>query len=123
MRRTFSSSFRDMTYNYHLKQQLLMCEVGLNQILAGNLRLIYRLKRLSSNSYTRKSTILEKKLSVREIEKFCHKKNNKTNFFEDYVNVVHSTKKRNKLLKVNIILFFVIISLFSFFVLFIYIKE
>ena len=29
---TFSSSFRDMTYNYYLKQPMPMCEVRLNQI-------------------------------------------------------------------------------------------
>ena len=40
MRITFSSSFRDMTYKYYLKQTLPMCEVRLNQILAKNLRFI-----------------------------------------------------------------------------------
>ena len=52
----FSSSFRDMTINYRLKQQSPMCEVRLNQILAKNPRLIYRLNRLTSNPYTRKYT-------------------------------------------------------------------
>ena len=56
MRITFSSSLSDMTNNYHLKQQLPMCKVRLNQLLAENLRLKYRLKILSSISYTRKST-------------------------------------------------------------------
>ena len=56
MRITFDSSFRDMTYNYYLKQQLSMCEVRLNQILAKNPRFIYRLNRFSSNPYTRKYT-------------------------------------------------------------------
>ena len=36
MRITFSNSFRDMTSNYHLKQQLPLFEVRLNQILAKN---------------------------------------------------------------------------------------
>ena len=43
MRITFSSSFGVLRYNYYLKQQLPMCEVRLNQILAKNPRLIYRL--------------------------------------------------------------------------------
>ena len=34
-----------MTYDYYLKQPLPMCEVKLNQILAKNLRLKYRLKK------------------------------------------------------------------------------
>ena len=53
---TFSSSFRDMTYDYYLKQTLPMCESKLNQILAKNPRLIYRINSCSSNPYTRKNT-------------------------------------------------------------------
>ena len=56
MRITFSSSFRDMTYNYYLKQPLQMCEINLNQILAKNPGLIYLLNRSSNNPYIRKST-------------------------------------------------------------------
>ena len=53
---TFSSSFRDMTYDYYLKQQLPMIEIRLNQILAKNPRLIYRLSRFLGNPYVRKFT-------------------------------------------------------------------
>ena len=56
MRTTFSSSFRDMTYDYYLKQPLPMCEIRLNQILAKNPRLIYRLVRYSIYPNTRKYT-------------------------------------------------------------------
>ena len=41
MRITFSSSFRDMSHNYYLKQQLPMFKVRLNQILTKNPKLIY----------------------------------------------------------------------------------
>ena len=44
MRITFSSSFRDMTYDYYLKQPKSMCEIKLNQILAK----IPRLKSIKS---------------------------------------------------------------------------
>ena len=50
------TTFRDMTYNYYLKQQLIKCEVRLNQILAKNPRLIHRLNRFASNPYTRRYT-------------------------------------------------------------------
>ena len=43
MRITFGSSFRVMTYDYYLKQPLPLCEINLNEILARNPRLIYRL--------------------------------------------------------------------------------
>ena len=56
MRTTFSSFFKDMTYNYYLKQQLPICEVRLDQKLAKNPRLTYRLNRFSRNPYTRKYT-------------------------------------------------------------------
>ena len=56
MRITFSSYFRGMTYDYYIKQPLPMCEVRLNQIIAKNPRLIYRLNRFSSYPYTRKYT-------------------------------------------------------------------
>ena len=58
MRIAFSSSFRDMTYNYYLKQQLPMCEVRLYQILAKNPRLIYLLNRFSNTPYTRNIQIM-----------------------------------------------------------------
>ena len=45
-----------MTYNYYLKQQLPICEVRLDQKLAKNPRLTYRLNRFSRNPYTRKYT-------------------------------------------------------------------
>ena len=54
MRISFSSSFRDMTYDYYLKQRMSICEIKLNQILAKNPRLIYRLNRFSANPFTRK---------------------------------------------------------------------
>ena len=44
--------------------------------------------------------------------------NIETNLLEDYVDFVASTKKQNIILKIIINLFVVIISLFSFFVLF-----
>ena len=56
---TFSSSFRDMTYDNYLKQRMPMCEVKLNQIVAKHPRLIYRLNRFSTNPYIRKYTIQE----------------------------------------------------------------
>ena len=56
MRITFSSSVRDMTYNYHLKQQLPMCEIIFIQFLAKNPRPFNRLNRFSINSYTTKFT-------------------------------------------------------------------
>ena len=56
IRITFSSSFRDMTYDHYLKQKLPMCEVKLNQILAKNPRLVYHLIKFSGNPYTRKNT-------------------------------------------------------------------
>ena len=45
MRITFGSFFRDTANDYYLKQSMLICEISLNQILAKNPRLIYRLKR------------------------------------------------------------------------------
>ena len=33
---TFSSSFREMTYDHYLKQPMSMCEIRLNEILANN---------------------------------------------------------------------------------------
>ena len=54
MRITFTSCFRDMTYNYYLTQPMPMCEVRLNQILAKNPRLIYRLNRYSNIPFTGK---------------------------------------------------------------------
>ena len=45
-----------MTHDYYLKQPMPMCEIKLNQILAKNARLIYRLYRYLSSPYTRKST-------------------------------------------------------------------
>ena len=56
MRVTYSSSFRDMTYNYYLKQPMPKCEVRLNQILAKNLRYINRSNRYSTNLLFRKYT-------------------------------------------------------------------
>ena len=40
----FSSSFRDMTNSYYLKQPMSMCEIRIGQILAKISRLTYRLK-------------------------------------------------------------------------------
>ena len=51
---TFSSSFRDMTYAYYLKQRKATYESKLNQILAENPRHIFRLYRYSPNPNTRK---------------------------------------------------------------------
>ena len=45
MRFTFSSSCRNMTYDYYLKQPMPVCGIRLNQMLAKNQRLIYRLNR------------------------------------------------------------------------------
>ena len=56
MRITFSSSSGDMTYNYYLKQRMSLCEIRTNQILAENLRVIYRLNRSSSYPFFRKYT-------------------------------------------------------------------
>ena len=42
--------------------------------------------------------------------------NSKTSLIEEYVNFVDMTKKQNKYFKINIILFMVILCLFSFFV-------
>ena len=61
MRIIFSSFFKDMTYDYYLKQRTLMCEIRLNQILAKNLRLIYRLHRYSNNLIIKKYTHQEKR--------------------------------------------------------------
>ena len=49
--------------------------------------------------------------------------NNKTNLLEDYVGFVDSTKKQNKYLRIIIILFVVVVSLFLFSVLFKYHKK
>ena len=54
MRITLSSSFRDMAYDYYLKHPMRMCEIKLNQILAKNPRLVYRLDTYSIYPYTRK---------------------------------------------------------------------
>ena len=62
-----------MTYNYNLKQQLPMCEVRFNQILAKNPRPIYRLNSFSSDPYIRRYTNQEMFLSIKEIENFCQK--------------------------------------------------
>ena len=51
--RFFSSSFRDMSYNFYLKQ-LPMFEVRLNQILSKTPRFIYRLFIFTTNSNFRK---------------------------------------------------------------------
>ena len=56
MRITFSSSFRDMTKDYYLKQSMPMCELNLNPVIARNPRLINRLNRYSSYPYTTKYT-------------------------------------------------------------------
>ena len=53
---TLSSSFRDLTYDYYLKQPLPMREVRLNQMLAKNPRHICLLNRFPSIPYTRKWT-------------------------------------------------------------------
>ena len=52
----FSSSFTDMTYEYYFKQPMPMCESRLNQILAKNPRLMYRLNWYSNNPLNRKNT-------------------------------------------------------------------
>ena len=70
---TFSSSFRDMTYNYYLKQPMPMYEVRLTPILAKNPRLIYRLKRFRKNPYTIKYTNQEIIIVNEKNENFCHK--------------------------------------------------
>ena len=46
--------------------------------------------------------------------------NIKTNLLEEYVNFVDNTKKPNRYFKISIVLFLFILSLFLFFVLFIY---
>ena len=53
---TFFTSFRDMTFDSHLKQRMPMCEIKLNQILAKNPRLLYHFTRFPTNLYTRKLT-------------------------------------------------------------------
>ena len=60
---TFSSSFRDMTNKYYLKQQMPKCEFRLNQILAKNPRRIYRLNRFSIDPFIRKYTNQEIKFA------------------------------------------------------------
>ena len=45
LRITFSSSSRDITYDYYLKKSISMCEFRLDQKLDKNPRLIYRLNR------------------------------------------------------------------------------
>ena len=64
MRFTFSSSFRDMTYDNYLKQRMPMCEIKLNQVVAKNPRLIYRLNRFSTNPFIRKYTIQEMMFAI-----------------------------------------------------------
>ena len=66
MRNSFSSSFRDMTYDNYLKQRKPMCEIRIKQILARSQTLMYRLKRYSKYRFTRKYTNQEIKcLNVR----------------------------------------------------------
>ena len=62
MRITFSSSFRSITYDNFLEQPLSMIKIRINQILAENSRLIFRLKKISSNPYVRKITNQEIKI-------------------------------------------------------------
>ena len=56
MRITFSSSFRDNTYGYYLKQPKSKSEIRFNQILAKNPGLIYCLKRYSNYTFISKYT-------------------------------------------------------------------
>ena len=56
MRVTFSSSFRDMAYDYCLKHRMPMCEIKLNQTIAKIPRHIYRLNGFSINPFTRSYT-------------------------------------------------------------------
>ena len=49
--------------------------------------------------------------------------NNKTNFFEDYVNFVDNTNKQNKYFKMSIFLIVIIMFMFLFLVLFRYLNE
>ena len=53
MRITLSTSFRDMTYDYYLKQPLSMCKIKLIEVSAKTSRFIYRLNRFASNPYVR----------------------------------------------------------------------
>ena len=54
MRITFSSSIRDMTYDYYLNQLKSMCEIKLNEILAKNPQYINCLNEYSSLASIRK---------------------------------------------------------------------
>ena len=63
MRISFSSSVRDMTYDYYLKHRMPMREIKQNQILAKNERLIHRLNRYSNYPFTRKYTNQEIKIA------------------------------------------------------------
>ena len=56
MRITFSSSSRDMVYDYYLKHPRPMSEIRLNQTLAQNRRLINCLNRYSSHPLIRNYT-------------------------------------------------------------------
>ena len=56
MRITFSSSFGDVTYIYHLKQPLPMFEVRIKQIIAKNPRPILCLNWYSNYPFIRKHT-------------------------------------------------------------------
>ena len=58
---TFSSPFRDMTYDYYLKQPIPRIDFRLNQILPNNPRLKHSLNRFSSNPYVKKFTNQEMK--------------------------------------------------------------
>ena len=56
MRNTFSSSSRDFIFDYYLMQPMPMCEFRVNQILAKNPRLLYRLIRYSTYPFIGKYT-------------------------------------------------------------------
>ena len=56
MRNTFSSSFRDMTYDQYLEQSMAMCENRLHQILSGNSNLMNSLDGGVDNPSVRKNS-------------------------------------------------------------------
>ena len=127
MRISFSSPFRDMTYNYYLKQPRPMCEIRLNQIIAKNPRHIYHLKRFSNHPFIRKYTNQEMKIVYERNLNLCLIYNKKmkidTKLFEDYVNFVDTKTKQNTYYKTFMFSVTISVSLLSLYLLNKYLNE